>query len=163
MPYQSLKDIFNNPEGGYGDHPKGKFLKYDETPGSYRRTENDPYLYYHNYNRVPFDTGDDIKLVSPELPPQDVLPHPRQYHVENNIRDILGGNNRSGFDNQTIDQVYKLAGTTAPLTPKQELVRHLLHGLLQQHSQGFIKTPPIQEEQYSQIGMPNVDRNYRGQ
>ncbi|GEM_PF-6785712 len=156
MPYQSLQNIFNNPAGGYGDIPDGRFLSPDEAPGFYNQTFNDPYLYYHGYNRVPFQSKQGINLVSPELSPQNVLRDPSGFNVYDNLTDILGGNNRSGFSNATINSVRGLAASNAPLNPSDSLLSNLIKALQATNNQGFIKTPPIRDNQYSSIGLPNV-------
>ena len=128
---------------------RGKFLLPSQAPGFYNQTFDDPYLYYHGFDRRPFQTSDgDIRLVAPELPPVNVLNNPRKYNVGANIRDILGGNNRSGFGNDAISAVQALAGTEAPMTPTTATVQAIIQGLRKQNNQGFIKTPPIGLNQY---------------
>ena len=156
MPYQSLQNRFNNPTGGYGDIPDGKFLTPEQSPGFFNQTFNDPYLYYHGYNRVPFQSKNGLGLVSPELPPQNVLRDPQGFNIYDNLIDILGGNNRSGFNASTVNTVRGLAHTKADSSPTDSLLNNLISALQQSNNQGFIKTPPIRDNQYSSIGLPNV-------
>ena len=98
---------------------------------------------YGGIERYPFQhSSGDLGYLSPSHPPVNVLQNPIKYNVGQNIRDILGGNNRSDFSPQTINQVQQFAGTQAPMSPSDHLLMQIIRKLQTQNNQGFIKTPP---------------------